>query len=74
MLIVCHFYLQKRTNGTREETREALVADSLAFGIFVFINASIKIFSCAISVNLVNYSGLKQVNTQKMPTMNFRFQ
>lgn len=55
------FVYDCRTNASREDNRDALIADSKAFGLSVILCSIIQLLACAISVDLVNYSALKQV-------------
>lgn len=50
-----------RDNPTLEEKRLALIDDSYAYGIGVLVSSLIQFIVCAIGIDLVNISALKQV-------------
>lgn len=49
-------------NASEEENSSALRDDSRAFGMAVALGALCQLIACAIAVDLVNYSALKQVD------------
>lgn len=50
-----------RTNATREENREAIINDSIAYGIFMTLTAILQFITGIFSVDLFNYTALKQI-------------
>ncbi|XP_022121081.2 multidrug resistance protein homolog 49-like isoform X2 [Pieris rapae] len=53
------------TNATAEENRLALIEDSAAFGLGCFVFSVIQFIVGALSVDLFNYTALKQINRLK---------
>lgn len=60
-VILIDFELGIRTNASLDERRAALLDDSVAFGISCATGAFIQFILCAIGVDLVNKSALRQV-------------
>ncbi|KAJ2945156.1 hypothetical protein O0L34_g9219 [Tuta absoluta] len=53
------------TNASREENRQALIEDSIAFGVGCTVFSVIQFIAAAISVDLFNYVALKQIERVK---------
>jgi ATP-binding cassette subfamily B (MDR/TAP) protein 1 len=58
------------TNATEEQTFEALMEDSVAFGIGCGVGAIFQLIFCAISVDILNHVALKSISRIRIGFLN----
>lgn len=50
-----------RTNASKEETYDAIIEDSVAFGIGSFVGSFVVLIFAAISIDILNYTAHQQI-------------